>query len=205
MIGAFLSAAVLGFSIAAPVGPVGALCITRTLSHGPRIGLATGLGAACADAAYAFIAGCGLLTLAAFDDGATPYLRLVGVAYLLVLAGKVATSAAAAPHDAGPSMGLGRAWLTTFFLTLTNPMTIASFIALFAALPASVAPEEPLRGPPRAVVLAAGVFVGSAAWWILLSAATGRIRRRLDRRHLICVNYASALILAGFAVASIVS
>jgi len=191
MLATFLQAVLLGFSIAAPVGPIGILCIRRTLADGMGIGLACGLGAATADSFYGLVAGLGLTAITHALVGAQVFLRAAGSVYLAILGARTLRSAPA--HDAAPVATSGRAlraWLSTAFLTLTNPATILSFVAMFGALTRT----------PNALVLTSGVFVGSAAWWLLLSGVVSRLRTRIRPVHLLWVNRASGVILVGFAV-----
>lgn len=167
----------MGVAIAAPLGPIGALCIQRTLARGFASGVAGGLGTALADAAYAAAAAAGFATFAAVLQKISGPLGLVGGVFLLWLAwrgwprgGGGAVRAAAAPEP----RGLWATTLTTFALTMTNPATILSFAAIFAGLglarTASVG---------AAVTVVAGVFAGSMLWWIFLSGLVAALHHRL--------------------------
>jgi threonine/homoserine/homoserine lactone efflux protein len=186
----FIQGAVLGLSVAAPVGPIGILCIRRTLGEGRWVGLACGLGAATADSLYGLVAGLGLSVVASALTSAQIVLRVVGCLYLAYL-GVVTLRAAPADHEAAVPGGRRAllAWGQTTLLTLSNPATIMSFAAMFSAL-----------GPtPSATQLVAGVFVGSAAWWLLLSSVVARLRARVRPVHLGWINKGSGVILLGFA------
>jgi threonine/homoserine/homoserine lactone efflux protein len=184
----------IGLSIAAPVGPIGLLVIQRTLQHGRATGLATGLGAAAADAVYGAIGAFGVGWLIGWLSEARVALALGGGAFLLWLAWRT-WRAAPADHAAavvaGPS--LLRSFGATFGLTLSNPATIVSFIAVFGALAGRGAPASPWP-------MVLGVLLGSALWWLLLSGLVGVLRGRFDVRAQRMVNRVSALLLAGFAV-----
>jgi threonine/homoserine/homoserine lactone efflux protein len=191
---------VIGFSIAAPVGPIGVLCIRRTLADGRASGLLTGLGAATADAVYGGIAALGLTALTDALVGGQVWIRLIGGAFLLYLGArtflaKPADRAAAASGRAG----LLGAFASTFVLTLTNPMTILSFVAVFAALGLGTTHPD----PASAAGLVLGVFVGSALWWLTLSGAVSLFRSRFDERRLRWVNRLSGAIIAGFGATAI--
>ena len=191
---------VIGFSIAAPVGPIGVLCIRRTLADGKASGLLTGLGAATADAVYGAIAALGLTALTDALVGGQVWIRLIGGAFLLYLGArtflaKPADRAAAASGRAG----LLGAFASTFVLTLTNPMTILSFVAVFAALGLGTTHPD----PASAAGLVLGVFVGSALWWLTLSGAVSLFRSRFDERGLRWVNRLSGAIIAGFGALAI--
>jgi threonine/homoserine/homoserine lactone efflux protein len=190
----FAQSLLIGLSIAAPVGPIGLLTIQRTLALGPAAGLATGLGAAVADAMYGAIGAFGVTALIAWLTGARPVLALAGGAFMLWMAwatwrAPVAERAA----DAGSARNLLRCFGGTFMLTLSNPATILSFIAVFGALAGRLP-----AGSPWPMI--SGVLVGSALWWLFLATAVGRLRERFDRRWRRRVNQLSAGLLAAFAL-----
>jgi threonine/homoserine/homoserine lactone efflux protein len=191
----------IGFSIAAPVGPIGVLCIRRTLAEGRRAGFVSGLGAASADAIYGSIAAFGLAYISAFLISHQLWLRLIGGVFLCYLGCKtfLARPALAAPPQA--ESRLGSNFASTFFLTLANPLTILSFAAIFAGL--GVASVESSFIP--AALMVAGVFCGSAAWWLLLSGGVGLFREKFNARGLLWVNRISGLILAAFGVFAVLS
>jgi threonine/homoserine/homoserine lactone efflux protein len=185
----------IGFSIAAPVGPIGVLCIRRTLSDGRLSGLVSGLGAATADAIYGCIAGFGLTFVSGFLVRQQHGLRLIGGAFLVYLGIRTLLAKPAALEAApGRTEGLAGAFASTFFLTLTNPMTILSFAAIFAGLGLAGTGGDYVS----AVALVLGVFTGSALWWLLLSSATGAFRSRISRRGMRWINGISGVIIAGF-------
>lgn len=190
----FVQSLLIGFSIAAPVGPIGLLTIQRTLQQSPRIGLATGLGAAAADAVYGAVGAFGVTALIDALSAARAPLVLGGGAFLLWLAWSI-LRAPVAEHAAHASGGadLLRSFAGTFVLTLSNPATILSFIAVFGTLAGRLAVSSPWT-------MIAGVLLGSALWWLLLSAMVGRLRERFDARWRRRVNFGSACVLAGFAL-----
>ena len=190
----FAQSLLIGLSIAAPVGPIGLLVIQRTLQRGALVGLATGLGAAVADALYGAVGAFGVSWVIDALVGARVPLALGGGAFLLWLAWRIWHSAPAAhAAQAGPGAGLLSCFAGTFVLTLSNPATIFSFIAVFGTLGAQMQVASPWT-------MVAGVLVGSALWWLLLSVLVGRLRSRFDTRMQRGVNRASALLLAGFAL-----
>ena len=193
---------VIGFSIAAPVGPIGVLCIRRTLAGGRAAGFAAGLGAATADALYGAVAGFGLTVVSTALVGRQGWLRLIGGAFLCWLGARtfLARPAEAAAQAAGGA-GLLGAYASTLVLTLTNPMTILSFAAVFAGLGLGAAGG----GYGAAAVLVLGVFAGSALWWLALSGAVGLLRHRVTPRGLRWVNRASGTIIAGFGLLALLS
>ncbi|HKC16347.1 MAG TPA: LysE family transporter [Steroidobacteraceae bacterium] len=193
MIAALLKGMAVGLAIAAPVGPIGLLCIRRTLTDGQRYGLASGLGAATADACYGVIAGFGLAFVAGFLVAQQFWLTLGGGVFLCYLGVRTAL-ARPASRAAGADPGtLHSAFLSTLLLTLANPMTIMSFTAVFAGLGLGTRPAY-----ATAAALVAGIFLGSALWWLVLSTATSLLRSRLNLNWLRAVNWVSAALLVGF-------
>ena len=194
----FFRGLVIGFSIAAPVGPIGVLCIRRTLADGRATGLAVGLGAAAADAVYGAVAGFGLTAVSALLVRQQGAMRLVGGLFLLYLG--VRTFLARPAERAASAGGAGRigAFTGTFGLTLANPATILSFVAVFAGL--GIAGAGSWR---EATVLVAGVFLGSALWWLTLSGVVSALRSRLKLAALRWVNRVSGAVLVTFGVAAL--
>ena len=192
--------AVLGFSIAAPVGPIGVLCIKRTLAEGRAIGLATGLGAATADGIYGALAAFGLTWATTALVGQQSWIRLVGGLFLVYL-GLRTFLARPADHAATVSgAGLLGAFGSTFALTLTNPMTILSFVAVFAGLGLGASAPG-----ASAATLVVGVVLGSAAWWLVLSAAVSGLRSRFDQPRMRWVNRFSGAVITGCGALSLAS
>lgn len=188
---------ILGLSIAAPVGPVGALCIRRTLAEGRASGFVSGLGAATADLFYGSIAALGLTAVSGFLTAQQTWLRLAGGAFLLYLGVRTLLSRPAEQAaQARAGGGLLSAYLTTLGLTLTNPITILAFVSIFAGLGlGSVG-----AGYGGAGLLIAGVFLGSAGWWLALSLLVGAFRRRIGPRALLWVNRVAGVVILGFGV-----
>ena len=193
MLSELAAALLVGLSIAAPVGPIGLLVIQRTLQRGSAVGLATGLGAA-ADGLYGAIGAFGVNWLMQALQAARVPLALAGGAFLLALAWScwAAAPATQAARTEG-ARGLLGSFAGTFMLTLANPATLLSFIAIFGSLGGRASGASP-------GLMILGVLLGSALWWLLLSMTVGRLRTRFDRRWQKRVNRASALLLAGFAI-----
>jgi len=190
----FAQSLLIGLSIAAPVGPIGLLTIQRTLQLGPAAGLATGLGAALADAMYGAVGAFGVTALIDALTAARLPLALGGGLFLLWMAWRIARAPVAEHAAAAPGgSDLLRCFAGTFVLTLSNPATIISFIAVFGALAGRSAVSSPWT-------MIAGVLVGSALWWLLLSALVGRLRERFDALWRRRVNLVSAAVLAAFAL-----
>lgn len=201
-LGLMLRGVAIGLSIAAPVGPIGVLCIRRTLTEGRWVGLVSGLGAATADALYGLIGALGLTFVSGFLLRQQTWFRLAGGVFLLYLGARLFIAHAAAPAAAAPSRGRGlaAAYTSTLVLTLTNPITILFFAGIFAGL--GLAEQDGYGG---ALLLVAGVFLGSALWWLMLSGAVSLLRSRLDARALVWINRLSGLVVAGFGIAALVS
>ena len=191
MSGDFIKGLVLGFSIAAPVGPIGLLCIRRTLSSGFGAGVAGGLGTAAADALYAAVAAFGITAVAAAISTAATALQAGGIAVLAWLGARTFFRPPASGAITGSHAGV---FAQTFFLTMTNPTTILSFAAVFTGIGLVNGSNA-----GRAAVLVAGTFAGSMAWWIILSGVVSRLRERLTPRVLVWINRGAGLALLAFA------
>lgn len=193
-----LKGLVIGLSIAAPVGPIGLLCIRRTLAEGPAMGLATGLGAATADALYGAVAGFGLAAVSQALLGWQDALRLVGGAVLLWLGWATMNARPAERAAEATGRGLAGAYASTFVLTLANPATILSFLAVFGALGLAGGGGTSGGTMDEALALVLGVFVGSGLWWLMLSAGVGTVRRRVTPAVMVWINRVSGAVLIGF-------
>ena len=188
---------VLGFTIAAAVGPISLLTIRRTLAHGRVYGLASGLGVALADATYAAIAAFGLTAITSVLVGGRVLLGLVGGAFLVVLAIRTMTSRPNEVAVVAERPGLAAAFGSIFGLTMTNPMTILSFAGLFAGLGLTG------TGGADAALLVAGVFLGSATWWVVLTSVVAALRSRVTIPVLTWVNRVSGAAILIFGVVAI--
>ena len=188
--------ALIGLAIAAPVGPIGVLCIRRTLADGRLTGFVSGLGAATADLCYGLIAVLGLTALADLLVGVSFWSRLIGGLFLCYLGFRTLLARPAEQPTAVNGRGLLGAYLSTLFLTLTSPATIIAFTAIFAGLGAGSVADSYLEG----VLLASGVSVGSALWWLFLSSTTSMLRSRITPELLRWVNVIAGLIILGFGV-----
>jgi threonine/homoserine/homoserine lactone efflux protein len=197
----FFSGVAIGFAIAAPVGPIGLLCIRRTLAGGVVAGFISGLGAASADTLYAACAAFALTLATAFVARAAPPLHVAGGVVLVILGLRTALASASSPRveSSAPCVSL-RAFATTFALTVVNPATLVSFGGVIA----SGALGSGAPAGPTALLLVGGVFVGSALWWLVLSAAVGSLRRTLTPRLRRAIALASGITLIGFGAWSLV-
>ena len=177
------------------------LCIRRTLANGRASGLASGLGAATADAIYGCIAGFGLTFISSFLVNQQTWLRLVGGVFLCYLGLKTLLKKPAEQAAGRDDKGLIGAFASTFLLTLTNPITIISFVAIFAGLGLVGAGGSYLS----ASVLVLGVFLGSALWWLILSGGFGMFRSKFNPAGLRWVNRVSGAVIAGFGLFALAS
>jgi len=191
----------IGISIAAPVGPIGVLCIKRTLAEGKLSGLCSGLGAATADAFYGMVAAFGLTAISNFLVGNQFWLRLIGGMFLCYLGIKTFLSKPAEEVAHLDSKGLLRNYTSTVFLTITNPMTIISFAAVFAGV-GLVTNQSDYLSP---FILVLGVFIGSGVWWLVLSTLVNLFRNRFNTKGLIWINWVSGLIILAFGLIALVS
>ncbi|MCC7305727.1 MAG: LysE family transporter [Alphaproteobacteria bacterium] len=196
----FLKGMAIGFSIAAPVGPIAFLCIRTTLARGRAAGLAIGAGAAFADSTYALL---GITSLNLVSNIISQYalpLRIIGGVFLLFLG--IRTILAKTDTREGPKISgarLFKSFSASFFLTLTNPATIFCFIAAFAAFGLHF---ENYIFP---ATLVAGVFTGSLAWWLVLCFSVAHVSRKINEEHLHKLNLVAGAAIAAFGIAALIS
>lgn len=194
----FVKGLAFGFALAATVGPMWLLCFRRTLAQGTLAGFVSGMGIAVADGIYGAIAAFGLTAASGFLLAQEYWLGLAGAAFLGWL-GLKALLAKPVPLDAtpegAPPRSLAAAFGSTLGLTLANPPTILAFAAIFAGLGLSASP-----GYAAAALIVAGVFLGSAAWWVILALGAGWLRGRIGPGLARAVNVVSGLAILGFAL-----
>jgi len=191
-----LKGVILGFSIAAPVGPIGILCIQRTLSFGRWYGVVSGLGAATADALYGAIAAFGLTMITLFLTNQMWWFQIIGGVFLIYLGVRTLMNPMAIQTNNISKQSLPMAYGSTLLLTLTNPTTILSFSLIFAGFGLST--DE----PKMALIFIGGVFIGSGLWWILLSSGVSLLREHISE-SLSWINRVAGLVLIGFGVVSL--
>jgi len=197
----FMKGLIIGFSIAAPVGPIGVLCIRRTLAEGRISGFVSGMGAATADALYGCIAGFGVTYVSNFLIGQQFSFRLIGALFLGYLGARIFFSKPAEAPSKAEGKGLAGAYASTLLLTLTNPVTILAFAAIFAGLGLGNSGGNYTAG----MLLVLGVFLGSAAWWLFLSTGVGLFRTWFNGPRLRWVNRLSGVIIGGFGILAFLS
>jgi len=186
---------VIGFSIAAPVGPVGILCIQRTLLRGRKNGFVSGLGAATADAIYGSIAGFGLTFISNALLAWQFWLRLLGGAFLCYLGVKAIVSEPKEQVKGASEASLVKDYSSTFFLAITNPIAILYFAAIFSTLAGTAITDYSYSG-----LFVSGVFLGSLLWWLILSGATGFFIHKFDAKKLRLANVVSGITIMGFGI-----
>src|SRR2546430_1126277 len=179
----FIRGLLIGLSIAATVGPMSILCIQRTLNRGQLYGLVSGLGIATADGVYGSIAAFGLTLITNFLINEQIWIRLIGGLFLIYLGVKTILSQPperAAMLNAKINSYLA-AYTSTFLLTLTNPLTILSFAAIFAGIGVGSASKSLFS----AIAVVLGVFSGSTLWWIILTSGISLLRKKIDRKSVV--------------------
>ena len=195
----------IGLSVAAAVGPMSVLCIQRTLQRGFLYGLVSGFGIATADGVYGSIAGFGLSVIATFLVHQQLWIRAIGGLFLAYLG--VRTILTKPPGQTATSItgikttGFASAYASTFLLTLTNPLTILSFVAIFAGL--GVGSEK--NNFFSALLVVCGVFLGSLVWWLILTRGISLLRNRFTPRWLLWMNRISGGIIMTFGVLALLS
>ncbi len=197
----FIKGIVIGFSLAIPVGPIGLLLIRRTLTKGRVSGLISGLGAATADGIYGCIAGFGVTLLSNFLLENSYMLRVVGGAFLCYLGVKIFLQEPSEKKIRSEGSTFVSDYLSTLFLTLTNPATVLAFAAVFAA--SGVAHTHGHYW--FTVFLVLGVFCGSALWWLILSSIVSVFHGRFQSTGMTIINKVSGCLIAAFGLAILIS
>jgi threonine/homoserine/homoserine lactone efflux protein len=191
---------IVGFTIAAAVGPISLLTIRRTIAHGQLYGLVSGLGVATADATYAGIAAFGLTAVTGLLVSGRFLLGVLGGAIIVLLGIRTILSRPGEVARDAERPGLPGAYLSIFALTMTNPMTILSFAAVFAGLGLVVGTSF-----LDALVLTLAVLVGSSLWWVVLTSVVGWLRLRVSTTALLWVNRISGAVLVAFGIVAILA
>jgi threonine/homoserine/homoserine lactone efflux protein len=170
------------------------LCIRQTLQNGRQHGLAVGLGAATADSIYCSVAAFGLTLVMQALTGVQFWLRLTGGLFLIYLGAKFFIKPAESMETQTDvaRAGLASIYFSTFLLTLSNPVTILSFLALFSG----IGLENGNGNAP--LWLVAGVFCGSVSWWLFLTGGISLVRRHLTTSAMQWVNRGSGIVLVVF-------
>lgn len=190
---------VIGFSLAAPVGPVGVLCIRRTLAHGSRRGLIVGLSAASADMVYGIVAAFGVTLISDFISNQQHWFRLIGGILLIILGYRTFHAHPEKEKISNGGNNHARAYLSIFFLTLTNPMTLFAFAAVFAG----VGLDKIVGDHSYASLLVAGVFLGSFLWFSSLTLMTRIFKEKVTTRGLVLINKIAGTLLILFGIVAL--
>lgn len=199
----FMKGFVLGFSVAVPVGPIGVMCVQRALRYGRNSGFATGMGAAAADGMYGLVAGMGLASVTSFFETSQGWIQLIGGCVLMLVGARMVNTLIQLPRDPGTlappaAKKKRRLFAESFILTLTNPMTLLGFLAVFAGigLPSNSTPWE-------VGFIVIGVVAGSAAWWLFLSGLAAHYRERLPPQLLDRFNRGAGYLIVVFGMAAL--
>lgn len=192
-----LKGLIVGFCLAAPVGPIAALCVQRTIAKRWLSGLVSGLGAAVADAVYGAVAAFGATMVSEFLISERTWMQRVGGVILIFMGLRLFLTKPAeekkTPEGNGNRKGLMGDFLSTLFLTLTNPMTFVAFAAVFTTMGIGA-----VRGHPILTTeLVGGVFLGSGLWWLILCGGAHALRHHFDYRKLTTVNRATGIFVIG--------
>ncbi len=196
-----LKGIIIGFALALPIGPIGILCIRKTAAEGHLSGMVVGFGAAAADAVYGFVAAFGLTIISETLLSQQIWIRLIGGAFLCYLGVKTFLAKPPETPDQSDGRGYIGSFLSTFFLTLTNPLTIIAFLGVFAGF--GLRDGELSVG--SASTLIAGVFLGSSLWFFLLSYGITLFRKKINATGLGWVNRTSGLLIIIFGIVAIIS
>jgi threonine/homoserine/homoserine lactone efflux protein len=187
---------VIGFSLAAPVGPIGVLCIRRTLAHGSKRGIIIGLSAASADMVYGVIAAFGVTLISDFISQQQHWIRFIGGILLLILGYRTFISHPLTDTIKSGKNGHTRTFVSTFFLTLTNPLTLFAFAAVFAG----IGLDQSLGHHGFAIFLVIGVFFGSLGWFSVLTSLVHFFHEKITTDGIVVINKVAGSLLIIFGV-----
>ena len=191
----------IGLLIAMPVGPIGLVCLRNSLTFGMRRGLISGVGAAAADTLFGMIAAFSLSALGSLLMDHQTEIQLIGALVLCYLGFCTFFTDPSKKEDHQGQNGAFKTFITTFFLTLTNPMTILAFIAIYAALGLGETPLEIIHG----LLLVIGVFFGSCMWWLFLSSISSVIRKKMNERAFLVFNRISGFFIFSCGVIALIT
>ena len=189
---------IAGIAVSAPLGPIGVMCIQKTINKGFRSGLATGFGAIVADVFFAFVAGFGVTLIQNFLNEYQVIIRISGSIVLLIFGIKLFRSKPVSHSDSEKPKNRRyfADFLTTFFIAATNPITVLGFGVAFATLGVTAGNSDNIH----VLILIASVFVGAVIWWLLLSGITWLFRKRIKPRSLIIINKVAGSVVLIFAI-----
>jgi len=188
-----LRGAIAGLAISAPVGPVNVLCVSRTLTRGRSGGIVSGLGAAAADTIYGSIAGFSISFIISWLLRELFWIRLIGGMLLILIGAVYYFKRPKTLQEASESSSTGSAVASTFLLTITNPTTVLSFLAVLAILGLGEHRHWTLT-----LFLVTGIFAGAMLWWTLLALISGGFRDRFNDRAVVWLNRIAAGAIGAF-------
>ncbi len=194
----FIKGLIVGFLIAAPVGPVNVMCVRRTIMHGRLVGFVSGMGAATADTIFGAIAAFGLSFVYEMLMTERLWLGLGGGVLLLVMGVRTLLAEPPRATDTADPPNLLGDYTSTLFLTLTNPVTIVSFLAAFTAVGVAAEPGEPIGLDDWVLLL--GVFLGASTWWLVITEAVALFHGRIPLTILRWTNRVAGVVILAFAV-----
>lgn len=197
--GYFLWGGLIGLVVAVPVGPVNLLCLQQTLKSGVIVGLLSGLGAAVGDSLFGFVAAFGVTIVADFLMAHLHLFQTLGGFLLLFLAFRTWREHPHLEVKGGAAVQSLKGFISAFLLTITNPVTILGFVAIFAGLGLGRIGEN----LQEASFLVAGIFAGSGLWWVIMTNGARFLKGRLNDHHLLVINRASAILVGMFGVLAI--
>ncbi len=193
---------ILGFSVAAPVGPIGVLCINRTINKNFAAGFVSGLGAATADLIYGLIAGLGLTAISTFLIDQKMWIQFIGLVFLIYLGIKtIIKKDYDIEFKSVVDKGLLKDNLSTLILTITNPMTILFFITVFAGLGLS----KTINGFHSVMQLILGIFLGSCICWLFLSGLTNKLKTKISNKILKRIDLVSGILILFFGLSILIN
>lgn len=177
---------IIGVSASIPLGPIGVLCVQRTLNKGRLSGFISGLGAAVSDTIYAIIAGFSLSFIVGFIETQMLWIQIIGASILIGLGLKIflTNPAVQLRRQKKRSTSLIQDFFSTFLLTVTNPLAVFLFLAFFAGFRVVEAQQSIMDR----FMLIVGVFCGASAWWFTLSSLVNLLRSRINLRRLFWLN-----------------
>lgn len=197
----FFKGIIIGVSVAAPVGPIGLLCIKRSLTHGKYDGLATGLGAAIADAIYSLIAGFGITAVSAFLIDHKFFVQIIAGIFLILVGLAIMGSSQHTSNQVRQGKSFFSTTVKTLILTLTNPVTVLAFAGIFAAFGINITE----KGYISAIIMSCGVFIGSSIWFFSLSMLVSLFSNRCNPTTIKIINIISGSLLIAFGIFSFLS
>ncbi len=183
---------IVGFLVAAPVGPLGLLCIRRTLSSGWRTGFVAMIGGAVADGMYGAITALGLTTVSGFFIGNEMWIRTIGGIFLMLIGLRLMRTPVAKTIEQSGAVNVWSDMAESFVAAATNPMTLPALVVIFAATGLATGSE---LGVFRAITIAVGVFIGFLLWWLALSVFVDAMRGKFTPTLIRNINRVAGIII----------